>query len=92
MSLAAKCRTTNPIPYTSRSAPTEGLFATEWTPEENRPFKNLMAQDDHPEVPPCDPTPHEPLRDPSRDNPRCACPEAIQGRPCEHFKIFINLD
>ena len=92
MRLAAKRRTTNPTPYTSKLAPEEGIFATEWTREENHLFENLIAQDDHPEVPPRNPTRHPPLRDPSHDNPRCACPVAIQDRPCEYFEIFINLD
>ena len=92
LSLAAKRRATIPTPYASKSAPSEGIFATEWSREENQLFENLMAQDDHPEVSPQEPPPHLPLRDPSHDNPRCVCPVAIQDRHCEYFEIFINLD
>ena len=93
IALAAKRRETNPNSYASKKIAEKGLFTTEWTTEENQLFENLMDQDAHPELPPpCERTPYEPLRDPSHDNPRCACPIAIQDRPCEYFEIFVNLD
>ena len=94
IALAQKRRETLSIPYNSNSkpAPETGLFTTEWTPEENRLFEDLMNQDAHPEAPPRERTPYEPLRDPTHNNPRCTCPIAIQDRPCEYFEIFINLD
>ena len=94
IALAQKRRETICTPYTSGSkpAPDASLFATEWTPEENQLFENLMNQDAHPKVPPRERTPYEALRDPTHDNPRCACPIAIQDRPCGYFEVFINLD
>ena len=92
LSLAAKRRATRPTPYSSKSDPGGGLFQTKWSPGEEALFEKLLAQDNPPPPRPRQRTPYEPLGDPSHDNPRCACPIAIQDRPCEYLEIFINLD